>query len=527
MSGSTLQSTNHGIDSGRASTTAAELRLGRRTDTRVEPGLFGGFVEHFGTALYGGVWDLEGGHPRADVRSAVRAMGVTMLRYPGGCFSDWYHWRDGIGDPAERPLHERQFWTGFQLEGVGEIPHDLAERFGPPEPNAFGTDEFLRYCNDVGAEPLLTVNFGTGTPAEAAEWVAYVNRRPDSPRSVKWWGIGNEIYGNWELGHTGPEDYGRRAREYAAAMRAVDPGIRLMVVGTADRGRNHPGWNEAMLRAAGDAADIVSLHFYYPGAALGRQLADTPEEMQQLLFGAHAFAHAVDHSLREVDAVRPGLPVAVDEWGLWSEWADLMSRNHRLCESIFFGGVFNRMIERAGRVRFAMISHLVNCMGTIQTSGPRMHVTAGNLAFQLYTRHLRTFLVPVEAEAPLVYVPPFSEYVKTGNQALGGTIGEAPRNIPVVDAAAVSDPTGTTIFACSAADEPVRTTIHGLPADARGRARWISGPSPYAQNDFDAPTTLGFAEAPCTTDAGGRLTIELQPGTVTALVFDSPRSPDD
>jgi alpha-N-arabinofuranosidase len=155
---------------------AVELRLGAEPGGDVSPGVFGGFIEHFGTGLYGGIWDSEGGHPRSDVLAAVRGMRPTALRYPGGCFSDWYHWKDGIGPRSERPRYERQFWTGIQIEGI-EIDPELSERFGPPETNAFGTDEFLRYCNDVGAEPLLTANFGTGTPEEAAEWVAYTNRR--------------------------------------------------------------------------------------------------------------------------------------------------------------------------------------------------------------------------------------------------------------------------------------------------------------------------------------------------------------
>ena len=411
--------------------TDVELRLGAPGGSSVAPGLFGGFVEHFGTGLYGGIWDLEGGQPRADVMAAVKTMGVRMLRYPGGCFSDWYHWRDGVGDPAQRPRYERTYWTGLEIPGL-DIPRDLAERFGPPEPNAFGTDELLRYCVEVGAEPLLAVNFGTGTPEEAAEWVAYTNRRAGSPRAVQWWGIGNEIYGDWELGHCPADEYGRRFREFAAAMRAVDPEIKLMAVGSADRGRNHPGWNEDVLRTAGEDADLLSLHFYFPGAALGRQLADTPAEVHQLLVGSRLLAQTLDHAIAEVDAVRPGLPVALDEWGLWSEWEDLLHRNHRLCESIFFGGCFNRLIERAGRVRFAMISHLVNCMATIQTSGPRMHVTAGNLTFQLYSEHARGFAVPVEVDAPSVGVPPFAEFVASGNQALGGTAGPA-REVQVVE----------------------------------------------------------------------------------------------
>lgn len=492
-----------------------EVRVGARSDADIASGVFGGFVEHFGTGLYGGVFDLHGGHPRADVMAAVRALGVSTLRYPGGCFSDWYHWRDGVGEPSTRPRHERTYWTGLELPGIA-IPGDLAERFGPPETNAFGTDEFLRYCVDLDIEPMLCVNFGTGTPEEAADWVAYTNRRPGSARPVRWWGVGNETYGGWELGHCTAEEYGRRFREFAAAMRAADPDIRLMAVGNCSR--SYPGWNEGMLRTAGDDVDLVSLHFYFPGYNLGRGLADTENEVRQLLVGARYLGESIDRALVEIDELRPGLPVALDEWGLWTAWADLLGTNHRRCDSVFFGGCFNRMIERADRVRFSMISHLVNCMAPIQTSGERMHVTAEYLTFLLYRRHARRFHAPLLAEVPDVEVTPFGGLPK--QQLLGGEASTRTM-VPIVDLAATADATGTTVFAANGAvDRPVRATIRQLPPARTGRMRWVRGSDPYARNDFDAPDALGYAEARCTTDLAGVCTVDLPPATVTALLFD-------
>jgi alpha-L-arabinofuranosidase len=490
-----------------------EMRLGSRSETDVSPGLFGALVEHFGRGVYGGVWDSAGGHPRADVLAAVRAMGVTALRYPGGCFSDWYHWRDGVGPASERPRHERQYWTGIEIEGI-EIDRELAQRFGPPETNAFGTDEFLRYCNDVGAEPLLGVNFGTGTPEEAAEWVAHTNRRPDSPRSVRWWFIGNEIYGRWELGHCTAAEYGRRLRDFSAAMRDVDPDVRLIAVGETPRRDGKGTWNAEMLTAAGDAVDMVSLHYYFPGYTLGRDLADDEAEFRQLLRGARQLGEMLDESLAEIAP----LPAALDEWSLWSAWPDLMARNHRLCDSVYFGGCLNRMIERSDRVRFAMLSHLVNCMAPIQTSDDRMHATAAYLTFQLYRESVRGFPVALDVQAPSVDVQPF--HAQPESAPLGGTMGSA-QSVPILDAIATDDDRGTTVLACSGTlEEPIRATIDGLPASCRGRARWIDGPGPFARNELDAPARLGFAQAPCETDASGRCTIELRPATVTAIAWE-------
>jgi alpha-N-arabinofuranosidase len=496
-----------------------EVRLGARSSAEVSPGIFGGFVEHFGGSMYGGIWDTARGHVRTDVLSAVRGMRPTALRYPGGCFADWYHWRDGVGPPDERPTHERQFWTGFQVRD-GEPAPALAERFGPVETNAFGTDEFLRYCNDVGAEPLLTANFGTGTPEEAAEWVAYTNRRAESGRPVRRWFVGNETYGPWELGHCSGTEYGTRLRDFAEAMRAVDPGIELIAVG--DRPRQ--GWNPDMLAAAGDAVDMVSLHFYYPGYALGRDLNDDANDFHQLLRGALHFGQVIDETIAEIDAARDGgapLPLTLDEWGMWTSWPDLLAANHRLCDSVFYGASFNRMIERADRVRYAMISHLVNAMAPIQTSGDRMFTTAAYLTFLLYRASVRRHPVAVEVDAPTVGVTPF--LAQSGDRPLGGTMGVA-WDVPVADAAATADDHATSVHVCASSLEPVRTTIDGLPRSVRGRARWLDGPDPFARNDFEAPTRIGFGQSACETDARGRCTVELRPATVTVITFDHEES---
>jgi alpha-L-arabinofuranosidase len=488
------------------------MELGARSEWDVSPGLFGALVEHFARGLYGGVWDVAGGHPRSDVLAAVRAMGVTALRYPGGCFSDTYHWRDGIGPPSERPFYERTWWTGFQVLSTGEPEPAIAEQLGPPEPNAFGTDEFLRYCNDVDAEPLLAANFGSGTPEEAAEWVAYTNLRAGSPRRVDWWFVGNEIYTPWEEGSATAGDYGTRFRDFAAAMREVDPAVKLIAVGASTRD-DVEGWNREMLAAAGDAVDMLSLHFYYPGYSVGRDLPDAEAGLHQLLRGSRKLASTLDEVLGEIG----DLPLALDEWSLWTAWPDLLARNHRACDSIYFGGCLNRMIERADRVRFAMISHLVNVMAPIQTSEDRMHVTAAGLTLALYRAAVRRHPVALDVEAPTVDVQPM--IAPAGNLPLGGTMGAAAR-VALVDAAATADDRGTTLTICTGTLEPVRARIEGLPPSTRGRARWVDGPSPWAVNDHAAPTRLGCAQAPCETDARGTCTLQLRPATVTALTFD-------
>jgi alpha-N-arabinofuranosidase len=258
---------------------------------------------------------------------------------------------------------------------------------------------------------------------------------------------------------------------------------------------------------------MVSMHFYFPGYTLDRDLADDEAEFLQLLRGARQLGAALDETLADVDP----LPISLDEWNLWTAWPDLLARNHRRCDSVFFGGCLNRMIERSARVRFAMISHLVNVMAPIQTSEERMHVTSAYLTFLLYSQAVRRHPVQLAIDAPAVALTPL--HAKADARPLGGTMGGAAR-VPLLDAAATADAAGTAVFLCSGTlEEPLRARIEGLPPSAAGRARWVEGPSPWAVNDHDAPARLGFGEAACATDARGTCTIDLRPATVTAITL--------
>src|ERR1035441_7346782 len=214
----------------------------------VDPHLFGNFTEHLGRCIYGGIF--EEGSPladengfRKDVLEAIQGLGVTMLRWPGGNFASGYNWMDGIGPRDQRPARRDDAW-------------------GALESNRFGTDEFLKYCERVGAEPYLCINAGLGSVDEARKWVEYCNepgntylaqlRRKnghDKPWGVKYWGVGNEIDGPWQLGHKNAEDYAKFALEAAKAMRRADESIQLIASGSSNFGPDSDwvGWNRTVL----------------------------------------------------------------------------------------------------------------------------------------------------------------------------------------------------------------------------------------------------------------------------------------
>ncbi|HEX2742216.1 MAG TPA: hypothetical protein VHM69_17385, partial [Rubrobacter sp.] len=184
--------------------------------------IFGGFIEHLGRCIYGGVF--EEGSPlsddrgyRLDVLEAAKGLRIPILRWPGGNFVSGYHWTDGIGPREERPRKTELAWF-------------------TEESNRFGTDEFIEYCRLLDTEPYICVNMGTGTMDEAQAWVEYCNGTGDTywanlrrengreePYNVKYWGLGNEMYGEWQIGALSADDYVRKAREFAKVMRWTDP----------------------------------------------------------------------------------------------------------------------------------------------------------------------------------------------------------------------------------------------------------------------------------------------------------------
>lgn len=232
-----------------------------RQKGEIDRNIYGNFVEHLGRCIYGGLY--EPGSPlsdekgyRRDVLEATRALRTSLVRWPGGNFVSGYHWEDGIGPQAGRPTRIDLAW-GFR------------------ESNAFGTDEFVEWCRRADTEPYFCVNLGTGTMDEARNWVEYCNvekgtywsdlrRRNgyEKPHKVKYWALGNEMDGQWQMGHKNAEDYGKFALETAKLMKWIDRDIKLVVAGSSDYNGNWIDWNRTVLEYLKNHADYIALHNY-------------------------------------------------------------------------------------------------------------------------------------------------------------------------------------------------------------------------------------------------------------------------
>ncbi|MDP2998508.1 MAG: alpha-L-arabinofuranosidase C-terminal domain-containing protein [Bryobacterales bacterium] len=338
---------------------------------QVHPHLFGNFAEHLGRCIYGGIY--EEGSPladkdgyRKDVMEATRGLGVSLLRWPGGNFASGYNWKDGIGPRDQRPARAEHAWGGI-------------------ETNRFGTDEFLTYCERLGVEPYVCINAGLGTVEDARNWVEYTNdsrntywanaRRKngrEKPYGVKYWGLGNEIDGPWQLGHKNAEDYSKFALEAAKAMRRVDPSIKLIASGSSNfrPGADWIGWNRKVLDSLKTEVDYISLHTY-----IGNQ-----ENKLESFLG---FTQRVDHYIDVVDglikAAQSGqdspnpIYIAYDEWNVWyrkrgPDKGNTLEEIYNFEDALAMGGFFNSFFRHAHVVKMANLAQLVNVIAPVFTN---------------------------------------------------------------------------------------------------------------------------------------------------------------
>ena len=339
-----------------------------RTIGEVDPRLFGNFAEHLGRMIYGGIY--EEGSPladadgfRKDVIDVVKPLGVSVLRWPGGNFASGYNWTDGIGPRDQRPARLELAWN------------DL-------ESNRFGTDEFLRYAEKIGAEPYICLNLGLGTIDDARHWVEYTNeakhtywadqRRKngrDAPYNVKLWGLGNEIDGPWQLGHKSAEEYALFALETAKAMRAVDNSIKLIASGSSNYGANADwiGWNRTVLQTLRNQIDYISLHTY-----IGNQ----DNNLERFLGRSQQIENYIDVTAGLIRQVQSGQPnprpitIAYDEWNVWyrAHNAEKLEEVYNFEDALAMGMFFNAFFRHADVVKIANLAQMVNVIAPIMTN---------------------------------------------------------------------------------------------------------------------------------------------------------------
>jgi len=369
-------------------------------EAEIDPRIYGSFIEVLGKSIYGGIWDeyntnvpLIHGGLRSDVVNELRALNLSVIRWPGGCFSDVYEWKEGIGPRNQRKKQKNKHW------------HVLGPKIGPNHDNHFGSDEYMQFINELGIEPYINVNFGSGTPEEAAQWVEYMNgdetteygalrakNGHPAPYNVKLWGIANEIFGVWEKGFLPVKEYAHRYLEFAHAMRNIDPTIKLIAVGV---DWTYPNWNHQLLEIAGDKIDYLSLHVYIPGTAVVT-LSNQVKDFYNIVAGAFEIERRiqwVQDSIREVMGQEKVIPIVLDEWGPWWNMRQHYEGYYTLRDGLFAASTFEILHRHVNSVKMANYAQLVNVIPLIVTNSTDLYHNPIYLAFQLFSTHAERYLV--------------------------------------------------------------------------------------------------------------------------------------
>jgi alpha-N-arabinofuranosidase len=356
-----------------AFTAAAATQDGRLEITSRGKGTF-----RVGTVSLMPANNVEGFRP--DVLALLRELNAPVYRWPGGNFVSGYNWRDGLGDPDRRPPRKNPAWKGV-------------------EHNDVGIHEFMALCRLIGAEPYIAVNSGLGDAAAAADEVEYVNGAASTPMgrlraqnghaepfTCRWWSVGNEMYGDWQIGHMPLADYVKKHATFAAAMRAKDPAIELIAVG--DVG----AWDEAMLAGNAGNMSLISEHFYVQEApVLVDHVAQVPRAIRRIA-DAHRRYRQTIPALAGKD-----IRVALDEWNYWYGphlYGELGTR-YFLKDALGIAAGIHEYSRQSDIVFMANYAQTVNVIGAIKTTKTAAAFDTTGLVLKLYRAHFGQIPVAV------------------------------------------------------------------------------------------------------------------------------------
>ncbi len=361
---------------------------------------------------------------RADTIALLKELDSPIYRWPGGNFVSGYDWRDGIGDRDRRPVRKNPAWQGI-------------------EPNDFGIDEFMTFCRVIGTEPLVVVNTGLGDVAMALEELEYVNGAADTPMGsrrvqnghaepyrVKYWGIGNEMYGNWQLGHMPLDEYVKKHNAFVDAMRAKDPDIQVVAVGSVGP------WTEGMFRHCADRMDLLSEHFYV-GAK-----QDLAEHVAQAARHVREIAAAHRKYRREILGGK-AVPVALDEWNYWygdHVFGELGTR-YFLRDGLGVAKALNEFARNTDVYAMANYAQTVNVIGAIKTTTTAAALETTGWMLVLYRRHFGRVPVQTRCEGPLDVQAALSEDGRFLTLAVVNAATEAAELRPLVHGASLGEVT--------------------------------------------------------------------------------------
>ena len=480
-----------------------------RPGTIIDRHIYGQFAEHLGHGIYEGVWVGEDASIpnvrgfRSDVVAALRELRVPVVRWPGGCFADEYHWRDGIGPRAGRLVTLNTNWGGL------------------PDTNEFGTHEFLDFVEVIGAEAYINGNLGTGSPAEMVEWLQYLTSNETTaltaerarnghaqPWKIAYFGVGNEAWGCG--GNMTPEHYLDLFRQYVTFLKSP-PGARPLIVASGGHDTD-TSWSEALISHAPSDMDAISFHYY-----------TSPNDRWELkgpatAFGAgqwiSTFAHAlrmeerISSNSRVLDKYDPAKKVAfaVDEWGTWYDpepgrEPGFLYQQNTLRDALVAALTFNIFHRHADRVRMANIAQMVNVLqAMILTQGRKMVLTPTYHVFRMFRPFQDATFLPSD--------------LQVRDYTLGGV------SLPAVSGSAARTGDGAIVVALVNVDPNESVAVSAALAGATPHAvegSVLTASAMDARNTFEDPQAVRPAPLAGAKLDRGTLSVTLPPKSVVVV----------
>jgi alpha-N-arabinofuranosidase len=484
-----------------------------RAISPISPLVFSGFAEHMGRCIYEGIYDPASPHAderglRKDVLAALRELNFRAMRYPGGNFLSGYRWEDGVGPRDQRPRRRDLAWQST-------------------ETNQFGTNEFMEFCKAVNTEPMLGVNMGTGTIQDAANLVEYCNAKVGTkyadlrashgyrePYGVKYWCLGNEMDGPWQIGHLEAEEYGRKAREAAKMMRWHDPSIELVLCGSSSsRMPTYPEWDRVVLEHCWDQVNYHSMHYYANNhdedTASFLALSAEFEAFVDTLTGVLRYVKAKQRSKHDV-------LLSWDEWNVWykahlpqhmqGQWTEaphLIEEIYNLEDALVVAQWLNVFLRKSDVLKIACIAQIVNVIAPILTTRDAMLKQSIYYPLMLFSKLANGTALDVFVKSPCYSTAKFGD-------------------MPLLDvSASYNEATNANnIFIVNRSQtDSVPVELHWQDRSPRKIAavHQVAGTDPKAANSFDSPNQIVAVKAAVPAVSDSCVPLTLPPLSFTAV----------
>lgn len=492
-----------------SSSAQTKLLTDGQEEFQIPAEIYGQFAEHLGRCIYDGIWvgknsniPNQDGY-RTDVFNALKDLQIPVLRWPGGCFADTYHWRDGVGPTDKRPKIKNVFWGGTM------------------EDNSFGTDEFFTLCERLGCKTYLSVNVGTGSVRDMTDWLEYITGTDDCPNvnlrkqngrekpyKIDFMGIGNESWGCG--GNMRPEYYADVFRQYSCYAYLYNNHTNPVRVASGSNDFDY-NWTEVLLKNAGEHMDHISLHYYVlPIRDWNGSKGPDRGFGEDHYFGVIRDGYKMDDMIpKHLDIIakyKKSVKLDVDEWGIWTDqepgtipghlYQQNTLRDALLASTTF--DIFHKYAYGLGMCNIAQVVNVLQSM--VLTKGDKMILTPTYHVFKMYAVHQNAKYIPLSFHSPKYTFN--GESIDAISATLSKKDGVYHLSVTNVD---------------SKKENTVTLDLSAINATTTGKAEIITSKSFADYNSFDNPNVIKAVPFNGATVKKGELTVKLPPMSVVTI----------